>query len=166
MEKATFKFDILQKEIETMASKTSKWSRENKKKSFAIYLLIAILTASVTLLVAVGDSIPVQPDCQDELKFWIKLLILILSGLSTVLAAWDGFYNHKQLWINYGETRNKLRALLLQMKLFTEEEKLDMKKVDIIYNEYQSIINSGNDKWIKLRELEIENEAKNIKGNG
>lgn len=164
MEKPIHRFEILQQEIETMASKTSSWSRENKKKSFRIYLSIAILTASVTLLVAVGDNIPVEQGNEDTLKFWVKLLVLILSGLSTVLAAWDGFFNHKQLWINYGETRNRLRALLLQMKLFTEEDKIN--KVDYIFEEYQSIINASNEKWIKMRELEIETKSKNINDNG
>jgi len=152
MTNSTSKYDLLKSEIELMANKTSVWSRQNKKKSFRIYLGIAILSAIVTLFVAIGDSIPFWVEFEEKKQFFVKLLILIFSGLSTVLAAWDGFFNHKQLWINYGETRNRLRALELKLNLMTESEKENKELMEFIMTEYQDIMNSANLKWIKLRE--------------
>lgn len=158
MEKTSVSYQILHDEIKSMATKTSIWSRENKKKSFNIYLFITIISALITILVAVGDVIPISPDRELLLKFLIKLLILILSGLSTILAAWDSFFNHKQLWINYGETRNKLKELLLEMELFSEADKLDADKVKIVFDKYENILEISNDKWTKLRNIENEKE--------
>lgn len=156
MEKKSSKFEILKEEVSKMVEKTAKASLNNKLKSFRIYIGIAISSAIITFLVAIGNDIP------KEGALTIKIIILLFSGLSTILAAWDGFYNHKQLWINYGETRNQLSALELKLKLLDEEEKTDDKKIDKIFEEYQEILSNGNNKWTKMR-LEVK-ESNNHKG--
>ena len=145
MEKKLSKFEILEKEISDMVKKTGDSSLNNKLKSFRIYIGIAISSAIITFLVAIGNDIP------KEGALIIKIIILLFSGTSTILAAWDGFYNHKQLWINYGETRNQLSSLELKLKMLDEKEKLDDKKLDKIFEEYQEILSNGNHKWKQMR---------------
>lgn len=155
MEETKSKYEILVEEISTMADKTSTWSRENKKKSFNIYIGIALASAAITILVAVANDIP------DNLSFTVKIITLILSGTTTVLAAWDGFYNHKQLWINYGETRNHLRSLQLKLKLLKQSEREDDSILRAIYEEYQDVLQNGNSNWKALRMEESNtNQAK------
>ncbi len=155
MEKTSSKFEILHEEVSEMVKKTTKSSINNKLKSFRIYIGIAISSAIITFLVAIGNDIP------EEGNFIIKVIILLFSGTSTILAAWDGFYNHKQLWINYGETRNQLSSLELKLKLLDDEEKKDDKKLDRIFEEYQEILSNGHNKWTKMR-LDVK-ESKNTK---
>lgn len=145
MEEIKSKYEILVEEISTMADKTSTWSRENKKKSFNIYIGIAIASSAITILVAIANDIP------ENLSFIAKIATLILSGTTTVLAAWDGFYNHKQLWINYGETRNHLRSLQLKLKLLKQTEREDDSILRAIYEEYQDVLQNGNSNWKALR---------------
>ena len=138
------RFEILQEEIEKMYHLTSSRSKENKKKSFRIYISIAVSTAIVTILVAIGDDFTNNTTA-------IKILTLFFSALSTVLAAWDGFYNHKQLWVNYGESRDNLKELLLKVKLTSDEEKNNTEFLIKTHKEFQSIIDKGNYKWKELR---------------
>lgn len=145
MEEKLSKFEILQKEISDKATQTGASSLNNKLKSFRIYIGIAISSAIITFLVAIGNDIP------KEGAFAIKVIILIFSGTSTILAAWDGFYNHKQLWINYGDTKNQLKALELKIKLMDEQERVNDKKLDEIFKEYQEILSDGNHKWKAMR---------------
>lgn len=152
MKETKSKYEILVEEITTMADKTSAWSRENKKKSFNIYIGIAIASAAITILVAIANDVP------DSKSLLFKVITLILSGLTTVLAAWDGFYNHKQLWINYGETRNHLRSLKLKLDLLKETEREDDKILRIIYEEYQEVLQNGNSNWKALRMEESKNK--------
>ena len=148
---STEKFNTFQTALKIVADKTRDWSRENKKKSFNIYISIATLSAAITFLVAISDNIPFLKQYSEEIKFLIKVVILILSGTSTVLAAWEGFYNHKQLWLNYGETRNALRALEFSVSLLNNDEKKDDEFVNKLIEEYQDILNHGNKNWTKLR---------------
>ena len=152
-------FEKLRKVIDEMANKTSSWSRENKKKAFNLSLLIAIFSALVTILVGVQSDFPFLVDDKESVDFFFKVTILTFSGASTVLAAWDNFYNHKQLWINYGDTRNMLRALLLEMDMCTDEEKKDLKVVKTYMSKYNHIMAEGNSKWKELRLTEEETNS-------
>ena len=145
------KFEILQEEISKMAEKTGSRSINNKLKSFRIYLGIAVSSALITFLVAIGSDVP------ENMQLPLKIITLLFSGLSTVLAAWDGFYNHKQLWINYGDTRGQLHSLLLKMKLINENDRDKTKVLDELYYDYQDILHKGNMKWKEIRIEEKEN---------
>jgi hypothetical protein len=145
------KYEILVEEISTMADKTSNWSRDNKKKSFNIYIGIAVASATITILVAIANDMP------ESWSLVVKILTLILSATTTVLAAWDGFYNHKQLWINYGETRNHLRSLQLKLNLLKQSERENDDYLREVYEEYQNILQNGNSNWKALRMEESNN---------
>lgn len=145
------KFNTLQSVIDEMAVSTSAWSRQNKKKAFRISLAIACLTALVTILVGLQGDFPYFRDNKEIVDFYFKLSVLTMSGLSTVLAVWDNFYNHKQLWINYGETRNHLRALSLEMSLVPEQRREDAKVLEQYLTKYNQILAESNNNWKKLR---------------
>lgn len=139
------KYDVLFEEISAIADRASYRSQENKLKSFRIYLGIAIASALITILVAVSNDVP------KDYQLHAKVVTLFLSGVTTVLAAWDGFYNHKQLWINYGESRNQLRAIQLKMRMMDEQERHDDKLLDKIFEEFQQVMHNGNSNWKTLR---------------
>lgn len=145
MKDIKYKYDILVEEISTMADRTSALSRRNKRKSFKIYMGIAGSSALITILVAIGNDIP------EKHSFLLKITTLALSGLATILAAWDGFYNHKQQWINYGESRNHLRSLQLKLRLLEPAEKENDVILRGIYEEYQDIMQNGNSNWKTVR---------------
>lgn len=145
MKEVNSQYDILVEEISTMADRTSALSRKNKQKSFKIYMGIAGSSALITILVAIGNDIP------QAYSFIVKIITLSLSGLATILAAWDGFYNHKQQWINYGESRNHMRSLQLKLKLLKPEEKENDEILRGIYEEYQDILHNGNSNWKTVR---------------
>lgn len=154
------KFDELGNIISDMADKTSSWSRENKKKAFWISISITISSALITLLVGIQDSVPHSPENKSLVDFWFKLFVLLFGGISTVLAAWDSFYNHKQLWLNYSETRNHLRALSLEISLIPKEQRSDEELLYKYMERYNLILAESNEKWKKLR-FEGETKAAN-----
>ncbi len=138
------RFEILQEEISKMIEFTSCRTKQNKKKSFRIYICIAISSALITFLVAIGDDFP-------NYKTLIKVLTLFFSASSAIFAAWDGFYSHKELWVIYGETRDRLKELELKTKLASEEEKVSDDYINQIHKDFQSIVSKGNFKWKELR---------------
>lgn len=149
------KYNVLLNEISNLANRTSSRSKENKLKSFGIYIAIAISSALITILVAISGDVAV------EYQFLVKILTLFLSGLTTIMAAWDGFYNHKQLWVHYGETRNHLRSLELRMHMLDDKEKQDMEILDSIFQEFQEVLQHGNSNWKALRMEKVENKSLN-----
>ncbi|MBB3699302.1 DUF4231 domain-containing protein [Flammeovirga yaeyamensis] len=141
----TSKYELLKKEIYDMSEKTANWSEGHKSKSFWIYMGIAFSSSCITFLVAIGD------DLGEDLHFAVKCLTLIFSACSALLAAWDGFFNHKELWVNYSETRNHLRTLLFELKMLKEEDRDDDKVLNRFYSQYKDIVHESNSKWKELR---------------
>ncbi|MDY0779384.1 SLATT domain-containing protein [Tenacibaculum sp. IB213877] len=154
MSSTTSKYEVLEQEISEMIKKTTRWSKENKRKSFYIYICISISSVLITFLVAIGNDIP------EHLRFGAKILTLFFSGLTTVLAAWDGFYNHKQLWVNYGETRDYLKSIQLKLKLLDTDKRTDDNVLNDIYKEYQDLLHNSNSKWRELRMEEVNHTSK------
>lgn len=145
MNNSNSKLGVLSNEISIMIQNTTNRSNQNKKKSFRIYIGIAISSALITFLVAIGNDVP------KNLSAPVKFLTLFFSALTTILASWDGFYNHKQLWVNYSETRDLLKELQLKIKLASEEDQKKSEFIKHIHQEYQSIVNKSNFKWKELR---------------
>ena len=145
MSNSKSKLDILSNEISIMIQNTTNRSDHNKKKSFRIYIGIATSSALITFLVAIANDVP------KDLSTPVKFMTLFFSALTTILASWDGFYNHKQLWVNYSETRDLLKELQLKIKLASEEDKKKSLFITYIHQEYQSIVNKSNFKWKELR---------------
>lgn len=139
------RLNILDNEILKMIQNTTNRSVQNKKKSFRIYIGIAISSALITFLVAVSNDLP------KNLNTPAKFLTLFFSALTTVLASWDGFYNHKQLWVNYSETRDLLKELHLKIKLVSKEDENNPEFINYMHKEFQNIVSKSNYKWKELR---------------
>ncbi|OHX64218.1 DUF4231 domain-containing protein [Flammeovirga pacifica] len=139
------KYELLKQEIFEMSEKTAVWSDGHKQKSFWIYMGIAFSSSCITFLVAIGD------DIAESYHLFAKCTTLIFSALSALLAAWDGFFNHKELWVNYSETRNHLRTLLFELKMLNEEDRENDKILNKFYQQYKEVVHESNSKWKELR---------------
>ncbi|MBB6459693.1 DUF4231 domain-containing protein [Flammeovirga kamogawensis] len=145
------KINILHEEIKIQIDKTVKRSKENKLKGFGIYIAISILSALITFLVAIKESIPSTPENIDLINFSIKSFILLAGASITILSAWEGFYNHKQLWLNYGETASQLKNLEFKIRLLSDEEINNNDTVISLRLELEAILDNARSKWKDLR---------------
>ncbi|AZQ62753.1 DUF4231 domain-containing protein [Flammeovirga pectinis] len=145
------KITILHEEIKNQINKTVKRSKENKLKGFGIYIAISILSALITFLVAIKESIPSTPENIDLINFSIKSFILLAGVNITILSAWEGFYNHKQLWLNYSETASQLKNLDFKIRLLSDEEKNNNEVIINLRLELEAILNNARSKWKDLR---------------
>jgi hypothetical protein len=87
--------------------------RRNKILATSIRVLILVLAACITITVAV--------DLSSKVEFlpspYLKVFSIFCSATGVSLAAFEGFMDHKKLWVQSGVSLTKM--LLLQQRLGT-----------------------------------------------
>lgn len=81
-------------------------------------------------------------------------IILCLSALSTVIAAWAAFYAPREIWHLYTETLGKLLGLKAKLSFQTcdiDENSSDDDSVKQCFEEFQQIMRDHNTSWQELR---------------
>ena len=136
--------DFLKKQIEDAIGALYKRRKNNKGKTFYIQMTTTILSSISTIIL--GLKI-------EDYQEFTRITALVISTLITIIVGVDAFYNHKRLWLTYADTLNEMYSLrfdldyrLLASAELTNEELANFK------NKYQSILDSSNQKWMKLRE--------------
>lgn len=138
-EKIEYLKNCIQERLKSVDSKRLHY----RKKSLALFIGATILSALITVLL--GLKI-------DYLNEYVRIITLILTSVLTVLNAYNGFFNNKELWIANNVARNRLYEL--QFKLDYAEKDMSTftaQDLESMCNAYQTILNDLNGNWEKNR---------------
>ena len=152
MEDPKKKLSFLVKEINKSLEGTDSRREDYKSKAFLGYISTAVLAAISTILLGIKfDDINVFCS-ESNMEVWSKNIALIITAFIVVINAYNGFYNHKDLWIANNNTRNDFRKLLFDID-YAQEGATDitLDQVDEWKKEYQDIIDGMNSTWDKYR---------------
>jgi Tfp pilus assembly protein PilO len=114
-----------------------------KKKSFWSYISISILAAISSIVLGLNLS------CWKEAS---RIVALFISGLITVIGAYNAFFDHKQMWIANNNARNEFFKLSFEIE-FAEKvsESISEEMVEKFKQEYQAILDRLNKTWTESR---------------
>lgn len=91
-----------------------------------------------------------------KLEVWGRAdLILVISAISTVVAAWGAFFAPKDLWHLNSETFGKVRTLQAKIEFnqrdpeFAQRENVFAQEA---FAEYQAIVEEHNQRWLQTRQ--------------
>ncbi len=108
-------------------------------------LATAALSALTTVLIAVSKVYP-------SLDF-ISMIAIVCSSAITVVTAWDGFFRHKELWIQKTDTWMELQGL--EATIHYEKTKSDgvltTEQLDAFYKAFERILGKEHESWKKVR---------------
>ena len=135
--------DYLKKQIELAIKGLFTRRNNNKTKAFVFQISITILSSISTIIL--GLNIP-------ELKEFTRITALIISTLITIFSGIDAFFNHKRLWTTYADTLNAMYSLRFDLEYtLLRGEPITNENLDNFKNRYQAILDTSNEKWMKLR---------------
>lgn len=95
-------FELFRKLVEGIRQDFERRRRRDKKKSFLLQMATVVLSAGITVLLGLRV---------DGLNVWFSNIALVFGALVTVCAAWDAFFEHRQLWIIRASTVFRLESL-------------------------------------------------------
>lgn len=140
---------ILKKDIEHALKRLVGYRLENKKKAEIVVVATATISAATTIAIGL---IPLW----DRGEAAFRVIALVLSTSLTVLAAWDGLYNHKRLWLLQAEIVNKLYDILDDIKHLEATGAVDQEALNELYVRYKAAFGEFNSQW---REMRTERDA-------
>ncbi|GBE95709.1 DUF4231 domain-containing protein [Nostoc cycadae] len=122
--------------------------RRNENRSNAIRIkLISLSVASLTTVLLGLNGL------NNTDKIVLQNVAFTLSAVTTLLTAWDTFFNYRGLWVKYTTTLNELYELKDNLEYLSTGEITNISKEDLdkLYQRYQSILNETNATWTELR---------------
>lgn len=126
----------------------------NKLKAFRIKMVEVIFSAVISILAGVSllDS---------EYSHIVNIAILVLGGSITAFAAWDNFYNHKELWVKYTDYAIRLNAMKVEAEyLRLRGKSLEVEQVDELFTRYKMILEEVAQSWVYMRSRQEEDSKK------
>lgn len=121
-------------------------SRQFYRRGFYYFTLgTAILSAATTVLIGMSKIYSNQA--------WISALALATSAGITIFAAWDGFFRHKDLWVQKTDTWMALQSLQsnFQFAKLKAGGSLSEEQIEEFFKRFNRIVMAEHELWKKVR---------------
>ena len=137
-------------ELKREVDKRKKWARDYrdnvKKKSAFVAVYVGIVSAITTVCIGIVAFLP-----QSSTLFGI--IALVSSASVTVVAAWDGIFRHKKLWITAAMTLDALMELDTDIRHAEKSfSGITQDQTNKFYSRYKQIMRDYNARWYVIRE--------------
>jgi F0F1-type ATP synthase assembly protein I len=121
----------------------------NKHKARNFQVSITVLGAISTIILGLNfDNLVYLTFFKNQ----TKNIALIISALITIISAYNTFFDHKGLWVNYTTSRNSLYNLDFEIDYYLEgNEDIEKEKIEEFKERYNEILVEANHKWSELR---------------
>lgn len=145
------KIEFLQMHIDERISRFTSKRIDNKFKARNFYVSTTVLAAISTIVlgldVAGGSNTIIEG--YDKLT---KNIALIISAIITIVSAYDSFFDHKSLWVNFTTAKSKMRSLKFDLDYYLEgNDNIAKEDIERFKARYIDILNDVGKKWSNLR---------------
>jgi hypothetical protein len=147
MEKFSFE-DYLEKRYQDQLKYYSSAARKNQDKYNKFQWSIIILSTITTIMAALPEALMLFKSIKIEFKY----LIVITSGLVTILTAGLKTFKYEELWVNYRKTAEKLKPhfFLYHMNIGKYGESAANKET-VFVETIEEILNKEQTDWLSIK---------------
>lgn len=121
--------------------------KDDRRKAAFIAIYMGVVSAITTVCIGIVTFV------SDKYSNLFGIVSLLSSASVTVVAAWDGIFHHKKLWINWVvmlnelyELENDIRHTEATSNVVTQEQ------INTFYSRYKKIMRDTNERWYKIRD--------------
>jgi len=144
------KININIEELKKDVDERKKWARDYrddvKRKSSYVAVYMGIVSAITTVCIGIVAFLP-----QSSTIFGI--ISLVSSASVTVVAAWDGIFRHKKLWVTSAMMLDALMELDTDIRHAEKSSSgITQNQTNKFYSRYKQIMKDYNKKWYVIRE--------------
>jgi hypothetical protein len=140
---------LLQSEIDYQIKRYAKSRDFYRRGCLYVTVAMAMLSAITTFLIGAGQYFGGQA--------WIPVLALATSASVTVVTAWDGYFRHREMWVQKTAVLAQLYELRSRLKFIIAKDASSLKPevVDEFNERYQAILNGANEAWKTVRTTQL-----------
>ncbi len=137
----------LKNDLATQIQRTRANRADDKRKSAFVAVYVGIVSAVTTVCIGIVSFLP------KHYAGVFGIASLLTSASLTVVAAWDGIFRHKKLWINAATTLNELYELDADIRHTQGSSNgVNQAQANLFYARYKTILRDSNERWYKIRE--------------
>jgi hypothetical protein len=87
-----------------------------RPRAFLGHISIATLGALITVIAGLKTSAWTPPGWMPQIFLERENWVLVFGASITVISAWQAFYSHRDRWLSYAASAERLRALLAKVE--------------------------------------------------
>lgn len=140
-------FELLKKDVAAIIKRAQAGRKDDRRKAAFIAIYMGVVSAITTVCIEIVTFV------SDKYSNLFGIVSLLSSASVTVVAAWDGIFHHKKLWINWVvmlnelyELENDIRHTEATSNVVTQEQ------INTFYSRYKKIMRDTNERWYKIRD--------------
>ena len=135
---------FLRDRLEQEKGRFHKRRDENRSKAFRLKMAMVSLSALTTVIVGINASLPDK----DKWSIALSAFALCTSAAVPILAAWEAFFDHRWLWIQYTATLGELYSLSDELDYeLSSGLPISQDKLHKIWTRFQVALQSTNKEW-------------------
>jgi len=141
-----FKIDIetLKNSIDHQTDRTDRNRFRDKFRTTSVTVFTAFAGATTATLLGLSKYIV-------DWENWLQAAALIISGILSVVVAWDNLFDHKRLWIISSKGNREFLRLKEDISHSEATETLTDELGQEFYARYNEILETMNTEWDRLR---------------
>lgn len=136
--------NILKQSIDRQAGRTDRNRFRDKFRTTAVTVFTAFAGATTATLIGLSKYVV-------SLEDWLQAVALIISGILSVVVAWDHLFDHKRLWIISSKGNRQFLRLKEDISHTEATGTLTEELSQEFYSRYNEILDSMNGEWDRLR---------------
>ena len=134
-------FEFLKTQINERIANFRKYESRYRKNALRTHFFVSILAAISSIIL--GLNIP-------HFEEALRITALIISGIITVVSAYNAFFAHKQMWVAYDSALNDLKKLSFEIEFTERGNEISKDMVHKFKQDYQAILDRLNKTWTEL----------------
>jgi uncharacterized protein DUF4231 len=141
------RLDCLQKEIDSLVGRFASECVQHKRRALTLKIASVLLAATITILLGLKLQ-------STALKDQFSNIALVLSGLITVLSAYEAFFDPRSLWIRETVTFARLKDLQRDLRFWgsgIEPKDIDAPTLEAFKRRLDRILDEGLKYWMKIK---------------
>jgi Protein of unknown function (DUF4231) len=147
-------FDILKaavvKNIDTFRAKRD----FNRSRAFRLRLAIVTIGVLTTIILGLKPYVGFQNS-----DAFLSAVALVLSALIPIFTTWEGFFEHRWLWIRYTLTLNSLYAIRDELEFSHAAGAINKMQLDSLFAQLQRTLEEIDGAWTERRNSAMTQQA-------
>ena len=132
----------------------------NRRMAFFGKMAVSTLGAATTIIIGLQSNRLFELYGFAHASDWLSALALLTSASVTLFSVWEGFFDHRWLWIRYTATLGQLYAIAAEVEYLTAGgSDVAADRLDSLFARMQTVLQDTNTAWSEKRAKDVKEDA-------
>ena len=152
------RIEFLRNSLRRQTESFSKKREKNRQSAFWAKMFASCFGAATTIMIGLQNNELFEG--YEHTSALLSAAALVTSAGVTLLSVWDGFFDHRWLWIQYTSTLGQLYAISDELDFLTADDmEIASDKLEGLYRRFEAVLQDTDNSWAQKRTKDDRTEA-------